>query len=104
MSTVQNNALAELRRMQAAASSNPVEIQTAGSSNFADKLQSALEAVNETQQQSLNLAKAVEHGDNTTSLSQVMVAGQKAELSFQTVLQVRNKLIAAYQDIMNMPL
>ena len=41
-------------------------------------------------------------GDDSVSLSDVMIAGQKANISFQATIQVRNKLVSAYQDIMNM--
>jgi len=42
-------------------------------------------------------------GDTSTDLTEVMVAMQKASLSFQAMTQVRNKLLEAYKDVMNMP-
>ncbi len=50
------------------------------------------------------LAKAYEQGDPGVALSQVMVASQKAGVSFQALTQVRNKLVEAYQDVMKMPI
>ncbi|HEY0267886.1 MAG TPA: flagellar hook-basal body complex protein FliE, partial [Methyloradius sp.] len=41
-------------------------------------------------------------GDDKVSLSDVMIAGQKANITFQATVQIRNKLVAAYSDIMNM--
>ncbi len=45
-----------------------------------------------------------ESGDANVSLAEVMVASQKASVSFQAMLQVRNKLVEAYKDVMNMPM
>ena len=71
--------------------------------SFSDMFRNAVDSVNETQQQSSALATAYEKGDPQVSLSQVMVASQKASVSFQAITQVRNKLVEAYQDIMNIP-
>lgn len=72
-------------------------------SNFTNVMTSAIDKVNATQQESAALGKAYELGDPTVSLSDVMVASQKSSISFQAMTQVRNKLIDAYQEIMNMP-
>lgn len=71
--------------------------------NFGDMLKSTLEAVNETQQTSRDLKIGFETGSTDASLAEVMIASQKADLSFRAVTEVRNKLVTAYQDIMNMP-
>lgn len=71
---------------------------------FGDLFKQAINSVNETQQQSTALATAYEKGDPKVSLAQVMVASQKASVSFQAITQVRNKLVEAYQDVMNMPI
>ena len=70
---------------------------------FNDLLKASLNAVNEAQQESAALRTAFENGTTDKSLAEVMIAGQKASLSFRAVTEVRNKLITAYQDIMNMP-
>lgn len=70
---------------------------------FGDMFKQAVNSVNETQQVSSAMATAYEKGDPGVSLSQVMVASQKASVSFQALSQVRNRLVEAYQDIMNMP-
>ncbi len=68
---------------------------------FAETLKGMVENVNHEQAQADRLQNSFASGDPAVSLSQVMVASQKADLSFQTMLQVRNKLVSAYQDIMN---
>lgn len=70
---------------------------------FGDMFKQAVDSVNATQQQSSALATAFERGDPGVSLAQVMVASQKASVSFQAITQVRNKLVEAYKDVMNMP-
>ena len=72
-------------------------------SDFSHLLKSSLDAVNEAQQTSRELKKAFENGTTDASLAEVMIASQKANLSFRAVTEVRNKLVQAYQDIMNMP-
>jgi flagellar hook-basal body complex protein FliE len=72
-------------------------------SNFGDMLKSSLDAVNEAQQHASELKIGFENGTTDKSLAEVMIASQKANLSFRAVTEVRNKLVSAYQDIMNMP-
>ena len=71
--------------------------------SFADMLGNAVNKVNETQQASNKLAAAFEVGQSGIDLTDVMIASQKASVSFQAMTQVRNKLVQAYQDIMQMP-
>lgn len=71
---------------------------------FGDMFSAAINSVNETQQTSANLSTAYQQGDAGISLSQVMVASEKASVSFQALTQVRNKIVEAYQDVMNMPI
>lgn len=70
---------------------------------FGDMFKSAIDSVNATQQQASSMATSFEQGDPRVSLAQVMVASQKASVSFQALTQVRNRLVDAYKDIMNMP-
>ena len=70
---------------------------------FGEMFKQAIDSVNATQQQSSALATSFEQGDPGVSLAQVMVASQKASVSFQALTQVRNRLVDAYKDIMNMP-
>ena len=50
------------------------------------------------------MAAALERGDKSVALPEVMIALQKASLSFQAMTEVRNRLVSAYQEIMNMPI
>jgi len=70
--------------------------------NFSDALKASLNQVNQTQRSAESLSKNFVLGDDSVSLSDVMIAGQKSNIAFQATVQVRNKLVSAYQDIMNM--
>ncbi len=70
---------------------------------FGSVLRSAISGVNATQLEASALANSFVRGE-TTDLVKVMVAAQKASVGFQAVTQVRNRLVTAYQDIMNMPI
>ena len=65
-------------------------------------LKSALEGVNKTQTEAEALAKAYQLEDPNVGLEETMVAMSKANIGFQTLVQVRNKLVSAYHDMMNM--
>ncbi|MFA7554511.1 MAG: flagellar hook-basal body complex protein FliE [Spongiibacteraceae bacterium] len=80
------------------------KVSSATAPKFGEMFSNAINSVNETQQTSSALATAYQQGDPGVSLSQVMVASQKASVSFQALTQVRNKLVEAYQDVMNMPI
>ena len=70
--------------------------------DFAAALKASLDQVNETHDKAVELGKNFSLGDDSVHLSDVMIATQKASLSFQATVQVRNKLVTAYHDIMNM--
>lgn len=73
------------------------------SQNFADLLSNAIGTVNDMQLQSKDMAMAFEMGDKSLSLADVMVAKEKAGIAFDATIQVRNKVLDAYKQIMNMP-
>ncbi|MBC3917354.1 flagellar hook-basal body complex protein FliE [Undibacterium sp. CY18W] len=73
-----------------------------GKLDFADALKASLDSVNQAQTSSQKLGEKFAMGDDKVSLSDVMISMQKANISFQTTVQVRNKLVSAYHDIMNM--
>ena len=80
----------------------PVVPPAAGpAGGFTDALKSALDAVNATQGKASELSAAYERGDET-DVAKVMLARQEAGVAFEATLQVRNKLLSAYQDIMRM--
>jgi flagellar hook-basal body complex protein FliE len=70
--------------------------------SFADALKSSLEQVSNSQNQADEMGKRFAMGDDTVSLSDTMIAMQKANINFQATVQVRNKLVSAYHEIMNM--
>jgi flagellar hook-basal body complex protein FliE len=80
----------------------PSNGQNSSKVNFSDALKASLDQVNQMQVKAETLGKNFAMGDDSVSLSDVMIAGQKASISFQATVQVRNKLVSAYQDIMNM--
>ena len=65
-------------------------------------MKQSLQQVNEAQAEGRRLADAFESGDQSVELPEVMIALQKASISFQAMSQVRNKLLSAYQEVMNM--
>jgi flagellar hook-basal body complex protein FliE len=72
--------------------------------SFSQTLRNAINGVNQTQQTSGALVKAFEMGDPNADLSKVMVAAQQSQVAFRATVEVRNRLVQAYQDVMNMPL
>ena len=95
--------LGVLRATAAQASGRTNEAQAAaGGTDFAKVLQNTIEQVNQTQQQAEDMAAKFAAGDGNANLHEVMISLQKANLSFQEMVQVRNKLVTAYHDVMNM--
>ncbi|QKJ65647.1 flagellar hook-basal body complex protein FliE [Deefgea piscis] len=95
--------LGELRSMSALASGQPVAKATeAGAPDFAELLKQSIDQVNQVSQGAQAQQAAFQSGDSDANLQDVMVSLQKASLSFQTMVQVRNKLVTAYQEVMNM--
>ncbi|MBI5938126.1 MAG: flagellar hook-basal body complex protein FliE [Betaproteobacteria bacterium] len=70
--------------------------------DFGALLKAALDQVNTAQQDAKQLGQQFELGDPNANLQDVVLSLQKASVSFQTMVQVRNKLVSAYQEIMNM--
>jgi len=70
--------------------------------DFAQLLQNSVNSVNSTQKESARLSEAFTKGDPNVQMSEVMVAMQKSSVSFQAMLEVRNKLVNAYKEIMSM--
>ncbi len=99
-----DNVLAQLRAASALAAGTATPAANAGAAgaDFAQALKAALEQVNGAQQTAGKLAMQFEQGASNVNLQDVMISLQKASISFQAMVQVRNKLVSAYQDIMNM--
>ncbi|HHW76433.1 MAG TPA: flagellar hook-basal body complex protein FliE [Xanthomonadaceae bacterium] len=87
----------------AAALQTGADSGTLAANDFASVFKTMLAGVNRSQQHATRQAESFDLGQNQ-DLAGVMIAQQHARLAFQTTLQVRNKMISAYQDIMNMPI
>lgn len=95
--------LSQMRALSARAAEAPAAASgPAQGAEFATLLKQSLDQVNAAQQHSGGLATRFVAGDAQVSLPEVMVAMQKSSLQFEAVTQVRNRLVAAYQEIMNM--
>lgn len=99
-----NAALRDISQAGPAGGASPLDgaQQSAKPGAFTDALNSALQQVNGLQNQAGEAAAAFERGE-TTDIAAVMLAKQQASVSFEATLQVRNKLLSAYKDIMSMP-
>ena len=73
-----------------------------GAGGFGDAMKSALTQVNAAQAQSSAMTEAYERGE-VTDIAAVMLSRQQASIGFEATMQVRNKLLSAYKDIMSMP-
>jgi flagellar hook-basal body complex protein FliE len=95
----QMRALTEQVRMQPRA---PAIGETSKTTDFGSLLKKSIDGVSSSQNAASVLADKFERGDAGTDIGSVMVALQRADLSFRAVTEVRNKLVDAYKDIMNM--
>ena len=98
-----DNLLGQLRAAAASAGAPAKNAAApAAGADFAALLKDSLAAVNASQVDATRRARDFELGATDASLTDVMVSMQKANLSFQQMVQVRNRLVSAYHDIMNM--
>ena len=93
--------LQELHQAKGAEATGSTTSAESAGGGFADTLKGALEGVNAAQSRSSELAAGYERGE-VTDIAKVMLARQEAGVAFEATLQVRNKLLSAYQDIMRM--
>jgi len=97
-----NQVLQQLHETRSAGGSATVEApQQPTGGGFAETLRGALDGVNASQSRASQLTDAYERGE-TTDIAKVMLARQESGIAFEATLQVRNKLLSAYQDIMRM--
>ncbi|MGO4762591.1 flagellar hook-basal body complex protein FliE [Cupriavidus sp. 2KB_3] len=96
--------LQQLRGLaQVAGGGSTNQAPAASTEGFAGELQRSLQRLNAVQDRAYGQAEAFELGKPGVALNDVMIDMQKANVSFQTAVQVRNRLAAAYQEMMNMP-
>ena len=110
---LRNQILQQNSALQKAAASGPQSItdlakaapatgtQATTGTDFGATLKGVLDQVNSAQSKAEDLSVAYERGE-TTDIASVMLAREKASVGFQATLQVRNKLLSAYKDIMSM--
>lgn len=100
--------LAQMRAMQTqatgSAAAGAVESSPVAGNGFAQLLDDSINKVNDMQHEAGQLKTAFERGAEDVDLARVMIATQKASVSFTAMVEVRNKLVDAYKDVMNMPL
>lgn len=76
----------------------------AGMPAFGDLLKGALDGVNRAQGEASRMQEAFQLGDPRADLPSVMLSMQKSSVSFRALVEVRNRVVQAYQDVMNMPM
>jgi flagellar hook-basal body complex protein FliE len=101
--------LSQIRQYQAQASDGinlspdaTGEVKSTGTAGFADSIRGALQEVNASQQTAKTMRTAYERGEDIP-LTDVVMSMQKSSLAFEATLQIRNKVLKAYEEIMNMP-
>ena len=105
MSLEIDSVLAQIRSLssQARMGASPAAApQKSGPSEFATLLSKGIDSVNQTEQSAAKLSDAFQRGDPGGELPQVMLEMQKASVSFRALTEVRNRVVSAYQEIMNM--
>jgi len=95
--------LATMRSISSEISPQPKIPETADT-QFSTVMKQAIDQVNEQQQVATRMVNDFQMGTGDASIAEVMVATQKAGLAFQAMNEVRNRLVEAYQEIMNMPI
>lgn len=109
-----NSLYAQMQQMQGLAigNANPIQAENSisslssvnkSSSDFGSLLQDAVNKVNDIQQNAGQKKKAFELGDDRVTLGETMIASAKAGVAFDATVQVRNKFVEAYKEIMSMP-
>ena len=99
-----NTILDQLRATSALASGikRPEAENDAVRVDFSETLKAAVDKTNHLQQTAKQMTRVFVNGESNTGLHDVMISLQKANITFQGMVQVRNKLVTAYQEIMNM--
>lgn len=105
-----NNVLTQMRALQARSADlqqpsldGVADAKKPNGVGFAETLGSAINEVNNTQKAAESMSTAFVQGAKDVELADVMLSLNKADVSFKTLAEVRNRMVSAYQDIMNMP-
>lgn len=103
MTDINTSNLIEQMRVMISQSQGGKPEEISEQNSFGNVFQQALNQVNGSNQSADDLTNRFQLGDPNVSLADVMVETQKANIAFQGTLMVRNKVVQAYTDIMNMP-
>lgn len=101
-----NSLYAQMQSMSLEATGNrlePMKPVNPSSNNFGDLLTNAINTVNDIQKDAGDKRTAFELGDKNVTLAETMIAASKAGVAFDATVQVRNKFVEAYKEIMSMP-
>jgi len=102
-----DSVLAQMRALKARAGAGPEPagqaVGTAGGPDFGATFKQALDRVSATQKTAAGLSEAFVQGDPDAKLSEVMLASGRSQVAFRGVTEVRNRMVEAYREIMNMP-
>lgn len=98
-----SSVLSEMRRVAAQAGVRSADEPSTGGREFSEVLGNVLSDVNKAQVHAESAADSFTLGEGKYDLPEVMVAQQKARISLEAVIQVRNRFVAAYEEIMNIP-
>jgi len=101
-----NSLFAQMQSMSLEATGikpNALPQVNSSTNDFGNLLKDAVESVNSLQKDAGAKKTAFELGDPKVSLGEAMIATQKASVAFEATVQVRNKFVEAYKEIMNMP-
>lgn len=102
-SSALTNALQQLTSLaEQAEGASTHSVSSGSASGFAAQLQTSLQRINQLQQTASSQSNAFQTGSAAVSLSDVMADSQKASIAFQMGVQVRNRLLTAYKDVMSM--
>ncbi|WP_286239969.1 flagellar hook-basal body complex protein FliE [Neptuniibacter halophilus] len=104
MRTIKSQVQSASSEMMVGAPTEIGNVKPSDRTGFGEILKNAVDGVNETQAEAKKMAVAYERGEVGVDLPQVMIAAEKASVSFQAMTQVRNRLVTAYEDIMKMPI
>lgn len=98
--------LSQIRALQTQANgpSRPISQSTEVMPAFGRVMEAALDKVSLTQARAGDLQNKFQLGDANTDLASVMLASSRAQVEFKGLVETRNRMVRAYQDIMNMPL
>lgn len=100
-----NSVLSQIRTLSAQAQDRTPATQAPSSGDgFGALIRQSIDGVNAQQQEAGRLQNAFEVGDPSTDISSVMLATGKAQVAFRAMVEVRNRAVSAYQEIMNMQL